>query len=149
MDQELARLLAGYAVSIVLPVQWGDQDAFRHVNNVVYFRWIESARIRYGNDAGMARLMAERNVGPILAAASCNYRRQLNFPDTVHIGARISRIGRSSLSMQHCIVSEAQRAVVADADSTLVLFDYSAQKPIAVPPEVRAAIGAIEGRAFE
>src|SRR5437868_10202301 len=96
--------LSAHPIVITLPVQWGDQDAFGHVNNVVYFRWFESARIAYGNRIGLADLKATQNIGPILAAIACNYRRQLNYPDTVQVGARITRIGRSSMTMDHLLV---------------------------------------------
>ena len=109
MDSELAALLSGFPVVISLPVQWGDQDAFGHVNNTPYFRWFESARIAYGMRVGLSRLKATQNIGPILALITCDYRRQLTFPDTVHVGARITRIGRSSLTMEHRLISEAGR----------------------------------------
>jgi acyl-CoA thioester hydrolase len=145
---ELNSLKEGYRVWISLPVQWGDQDAFQHVNNVVYLRWFESARIAYGNQTGLQLLdVGGQKIGPILAALSCNYRRQLNFPDTVHVGARVTRIGNSSLKMEHRIISEALGAVVADGDSTLVAFDYISQKPVPVPDSVRDAIAKLEGHA--
>src|SRR5690349_15768238 len=106
MVSEIEELKKGYPVWIVLPIQWGDQDAFGHVNNTVYLRWFESARIAYGLRVNLTDGSTGRKIGPILAAMSCNYRRQLKFPDTVHVGARITRIGRSSLTMEHCLVSE-------------------------------------------
>src|ERR1700677_2939135 len=48
-------LLAGFSVAIAIPVQWGDQDAFAHVNNVVFFRWFESARIAYFRRIGLMK----------------------------------------------------------------------------------------------
>jgi acyl-CoA thioester hydrolase len=149
VDSELAQHLAGYPVFISLPVQWGDQDAFAHVNNVIYLRWFESARIAYGDMIGLSQLMETKKIGPILAAVKCNFRRQLTFPETVHIGARIASIGRTSMVMEHRVVSSRLRAPVADGDSTIVTFDYKTQKPTPVPPEVRAAIEALEGRPLE
>jgi acyl-CoA thioester hydrolase len=146
VDPELAKHLAGFPVFISLPVQWGDQDAFAHVNNVVYLRWFESARIAYGDKIGLSQLMETKKIGPILAAVKCNFRRQLKFPETVHIGARIASIGRTSMVMEHRVVSAQHRAAVADGDSTLVTFDYNLQKPTPVPDEVRSAIEALEGR---
>ncbi|MBS0264739.1 MAG: acyl-CoA thioesterase [Planctomycetes bacterium] len=146
-DAELEKLKAGFHVWITLPIQWGDQDAFQHVNNTVYIRWFESARIAYGDRAGLELQVADRKIGPILAAISCNYRRQLTFPDTVHIGARVTRIGNSSLKMEHRVISEALGAVAAEGDSTLVAFDYTGQTPVPVPDIVRAAIAQIEGQA--
>jgi acyl-CoA thioester hydrolase len=143
-----ASLLSDYAVIIGLPVQWGDQDAFGHVNNVVYHRWFESARIAYFRRIGLMAGRDGRKVGPILAASSCNYRRPIVFPDSVHVGVRATRIGRTSLGLEHRIVSEAQGVVAAEGDSTAVFFDYAASRPHPVPDEVREAVQELEGRAF-
>ena len=138
--------LPDHPVVISWPVQWGDQDLFGHVNNTVYFRWYESARIAYLDRIGVSEMMNRDRVGPILAAISCNYRRQLNFPDTVEIGSRITRIGRSSATMTHAIWSREQRVLVADGESTIVMFDYQAQRPVPVPDAIRQAIENLEGR---
>ena len=82
---------------------------FGHVNNTVFFRWFESARIAYLDRIGLSRLMAGEQIGPILASITCNYRRQLTFPDTVEIGSRITRIGRTSMTMIHALHSRANR----------------------------------------
>ncbi len=148
MDSEIEKLQQGFPVWVTLPVQWGDQDAFGHVNNTVYFRWFESARITYGGRIDLSESGDGRKVAPILAAITCNYRRQLKYPDTVHVGARITRIGRSSLTMEHRLVSEFWRAVAAEGDSTLVAFDYAAQKPVPVPAAVRSRIEQLEGKGF-
>lgn len=148
MDPELAALLEGFPIIITLPVQWGDQDAFGHVNNTVYFRWFESARIAYGLRIGLDRVKAAENIGPILASISCHYRRQVTFPDTVHVGARVTRIGRSSLAMEHKLLSEVGRAVAAEATSTLVIFDYNANQSHRVPDSLRQDVANLEGKGF-
>ncbi len=121
---------------------------FGHVNNTVFFRWFESARIAYLDRIGLSRLMAGEQIGPILASITCNYRRQLTFPDTVNIGSRITCIGRTSMTMIHALHSCAG-ALVADGESTIVAFDYKAQRPVPVPEEIRAAIAALEGDRLE
>lgn len=145
--------LAAFPAVIRLPVQWGDQDAFGHVNNIVYFRWFESARIAYLERIGLGEKHAGKsesggNVGPILAAIGCNYRRQIKYPDTVIVGARIVRIGRSSMTMAHMVWSDAHQAVAADGESTVVVFDYQANQPRRVPDEFRALIEKLEGHSF-
>jgi acyl-CoA thioester hydrolase len=142
-------LLEAFPVVISLPVQWGDQDAFGHVNNTIPFRWFESARIAYSQRIGLFGLFQAEQVGPILAAASCNYRRQVTFPDTIHVGIRVVRIGRTSLAMEQSAVSEEQNAVVAKGASTSVVFDYGANQKLAVPASIRRAIEKLEGRPFE
>src|SRR5438034_9077590 len=95
--------LLPHPLVITLPVQWGDQDAFGHVNNVVYFRWMESARIEYFRQAGVGSAAAQQGTGPILAAVRCDFRRQLMYPDTLLISASVTSIGRTSMKMVHRI----------------------------------------------
>jgi acyl-CoA thioester hydrolase len=137
--------LAAHPISISLPVQWGDQDAFGHVNNVVYFRWMESARIEYFR-LGELAAASNQGAGPILASIKCDFRRQLVHPDTVLVSASIASIGRTSMKMVHLIYSTAQQAVAAEGESVIVMFDYQAQRPILVADNIRVKIGTIEGR---
>ena len=128
------------AVTIELPVLWGDQDAFGHVNNTVPIRWFESARIVYLERSGAGALMQAGGVGPILAAVNCNFRRQLRYPDTVRIGARVSRLGRSSFDMEHTVYSTSQQTIAADGGSTIVVFDYQTNRPQRISEELRALV---------
>lgn len=137
-----------FPVVIKLPVQWGDQDSFGHVNNAIYFRWYESARISYLDQTGVAQLAKGRGLGPILARIACNYRLQLHYPDTVCIGARIVSLGNSSFAMEHVAFSESMNAVIADGDSTVVIFDYATNKPCRIPDDARELIEKVEGRSL-
>ncbi len=147
-DTEKTGPLHGYPVVVVLPVQWGDQDAFLHVNNTIYFRWFESARVAYTRQIGLTPMMVNEKIGPILASTTCNYRRAVTFPDTVHVGIRVARIGRSSLTMEHAVYSENHAVIVADGTSTSVLYDYNANQSRPIPEMIRNAIEALEGRAI-
>jgi acyl-CoA thioester hydrolase len=138
--------LSGHPVVVTLPVQWGDQDAFGHVNGVVYFRWFETARVEYLNQSGLGHLMSQVGTGPILASIKCDYRRQLKHPDTIEVSASISEIGKSSMKMRHVLFSQAQQAVAAEAESTVVMFDYASQRPTRVPDSVREQIKKLEGQ---
>jgi acyl-CoA thioester hydrolase len=140
-----AERLKEYPIVFSIPVQWGDQDSFGHVNNVVYFKWCETARICYMNATGIWELYRNENIGPIMASIQCNFRQPVVFPDQIHIGAKVSKIGNSSFQMDHVVVSDAL-GVVADASSTLVIFDYKSGKPHRVPDSLREAIRRIEAR---
>ncbi len=148
-ESETEPLLAPFPVVIALPILWGDQDAFRHVNNNAYFRWFESARVEYFQRIGLLDMLAAESIGPILASVACDYRRQLHFPDTVKVGIRATKIGRSSLGFEHVIVSEREATVAAEGRSTVVVFNYRANKSHAIPLALRHAIEALEGRTFE
>lgn len=147
-DRKHPESLGAYPLVIPLPIVWGDQDAFGHVNNTVPIRWFESARIAYWERVGLGHHTDPTGLGPILAAINCNYRRQLHYPDTVHIGARVSRIGRTSLVMDHAVFSERWNAIAAEGSSTIVMFDYTTNKPRRMPAELRAAVESLEGRSL-
>lgn len=139
--------LADFPVVVTLPVQWGDQDAIGHVNNTLCFLWYETARVRYLEACDLPTNAHDGQVAPILAAISCNYKLQLNYPDTVHVGAKISRIGRSSITMDNAVYSESLDAIAADGTSTVVVFDYESNRPVRVPEVIRDAIRRLEGNA--
>jgi len=147
--KHLHQALAGFPVVTTIPVVWGDQDAFGHVNNLVYLRWCESVRVEYLVRAGVWVPLPPRGVGPILASIHCDYKRPLNYPDTVHVGARVTRIGNSSMRMEHVVVSHKHDEVAAVVDSTLVMLDYSIGRAAPVSAEIRASIAGIEGCAVD
>lgn len=131
------------------PVQWGDQDAYQHVNNTIYFRWFETGRMTYSADIGLDRNRLENEgLGVILPAISCQFRAALFHPDVVHIGTSVTRFGRTSLTMLHRIYSEKFQKVVADGESTVVVYQYREQAAVPIPGFVRTAIEALEGRSL-
>jgi acyl-CoA thioester hydrolase len=136
--------LAGYPVVVEMPVAWGDMDYFRHVNNIVFFRYFESARIEYLERVGFRELSDGGEVGPILSATGCRFRRPLTWPDTVRVGARVSAIGEDRFDMEYRLLSTAQNEVAAEGTGTLVSYDYGAGRKASLPARVRAAIEALE-----
>ena len=75
----MEEFLSGYSVVISQNLIWGDMDAFNHINNKVYFRYFEDARIAYFDRTGVTDLMSEQRIGPILAKTSCNFRVPVRF----------------------------------------------------------------------
>lgn len=138
--------LEEFPLIVSYPVQWGDQDALSHVNNIIYLRWAEGARIEYLAGIGAWDGSAKVERGPILATITCDFRFSVTFPDTVYTGSRIVALGNSSFNMLHRIVSARHRAVAAELDSTLVWLDYSTGKPVPLPSDLRRAIEEFEGK---
>ncbi len=140
-----AEFLTAYPVVIELPVLWGDQDAFGHVNNLRYMCWAETARVEYLRRIGLWVPLPPAGIGPILVSVNCDYKRPVTYPDTVRVGARVPRIGNSSLTMEHRIVSLTLGKIVAEVGSTIVALDYSRMKSVPVPEPVLRAIAELEG----
>ncbi len=141
--------LVGFKVIHTIPVLWGDMDPLGHVNNTRFLRWFESARVAYLDDAILATGRLPAGVGPILAALNCSYRRQVIYPDTIDVGARITRLGNSSMTMQHRVMSHQHGKLAAEGESVVVMFDYNAQRPVRISATVREAVEAFEQRKLD
>jgi acyl-CoA thioester hydrolase len=137
-------LLEGFPVVVAVPVHWGEMDYFRHVNNTVFFRYFESARIAYLDRIGFREERAEGGMGPILASTHARFRRPLTYPDTVRVGARTVELGTDRFTMEYRLVSESQAAVAAEGGGVLVSFDYAAGRKGPLPEGVRGAIERLE-----
>jgi acyl-CoA thioester hydrolase len=133
-------LLADFPVVVHLPLHWGEMDAFRHLNNIVYFRYFETARIHYFERCGFMATYEEDRIGAILHSTSCRFRRPLHFPDTVLAGARVTDLGEDRFTMGYRVVSVAEEVVAADGTGLIVSFDYRARAKAAVPDGVRQSI---------
>ena len=125
-----------FPVRIEIPVAWGDMDAFGHVNNVVYLRWFESARIAWFERVGIPD-RAGGGIGPILASTHCQYVRPLAYPDTILAEATVTRLGRSSFDMAYRIVRKATGEVAAQGGGVLVMFDYASGKSAPIDAALR------------
>lgn len=140
--------LSSYPIKIQMPVNWGSMDAFSHVNNVVYFRYFEDARLAYFEQVGIIDHMKEHNIGPILASTDCRFLFPLTYPDTVHIGAKVFEVESDRFSMEYLVLSETHKRVAAKGKGLIVCFDYQRQTKSPLPQEWLAAISELEGTEF-
>lgn len=137
-----------YAHRTTLQVRFRDIDAFKHVNNAVFFSYVEQARIRYLLDV----LEPDRpflRLPLILARVELDYRSPITFGEEVEIATRIDRIGRSSIAMSHRMTAGPGGRLAGDVHTVLVTYDYENARPVPVPAEWRTKIGRFEQRTFD
>ena len=142
-DAAAGGLLAGFPVVVEAAVAWGEMDALGHVNNAVYFRWFESARIAYLDRIGF--LGSGVAVGPILAETRCRFRRPLHWPDVVRVGARALTVEADRFTMEYRVVGLSAGVVAAEGSGVVVSYDYAGGRKVELPASVRAAIERVEG----
>jgi acyl-CoA thioester hydrolase len=133
-------LLDDYPVHFECPVSWGEMDAFEHVNNVMYFRYFESARLAYFERIGYVQWMKDHGVGPILASTSCRFRRPLTYPDTIIVGARVTNIGDDRFTMGYRIYSTKLNDIAAEGEGLVVNYDYTNNCKASLPETIRRSI---------
>jgi acyl-CoA thioester hydrolase len=137
----------GFPVSVEIPVAWGDMDAYQHVNNVVYLRWLETSRMAYFERLGLVDRKEREGIGPILARTAIDYRLPVTYPDRVRVDISVTRVGGSSFTMSCRVWSTAQQAEVASAESVIVNFDYRGNRSVPIDAGLRERIAAVEGGA--
>ena len=132
--------LAHYPVIHRQPIQWGEMDAFSHLNNVVYYRYAESARIAYLQTLGMF----DGSMVTVLAQSSCQYLRPVTYPDTLLLGVRCQRLGTTSITMEYRYYSTVQAAIVATAEAVVVRLDSGGKNKLPWTIEERERLLALE-----
>ena len=138
--------LAKFPVVIEIPVQWGEMDAYGHVNNTVVFRFFESARIAFLDACNFIRAYDELKIGAILHSTACRFRQPLYYPDTVRIGARVTQIQTDRFEMEYVVFSTSQQAVAAEGTATVVSFDYHERAKTSLPEMVVAGLAELRER---
>ncbi len=135
-------MLDGFPLIARLRVPFADVDMMQHVNNVAYIRWAEMMRAEYFAQVMRTAINGER--GMIQATIAFTYERQLSYRERVAIGCKIPRIGNRSFDYAYEVWSETQNGRAAYGTTTMVAFDFTANRTIAVPEDWRSAIAEYE-----
>ena len=140
--------LEGFPIVKQFPIQWGDLDAYGHVNNLAYLRWFESARAEYASRVGVEVLPGQTGVGAVLASMNCKFLRPLCYPGNVFVGVRATRLPLGSVTLEFCIIDAALGTPVAEGTCDAVLHDCQENLPIPVPDHIRTAVEQLEDKSF-
>ena len=130
-------------VGMDIPVAWGEQDAFGHLNNVVYFRYFENVRMYYLERIGVLRSLKEERVCVILASTTCDFHKPVLWPATMHVRTGCSRIGNTSFILEYRITDQSGDPV-ATGSSVQVMYDYAAASKVPLPQAIRSAIETVQ-----
>ncbi|MCL9774140.1 acyl-CoA thioesterase [Vibrio methylphosphonaticus] len=136
----MEELLKDYPVITEISVAWGEMDALNHVNNAVYFRYFETARLEYFSHINLMEDMAVTKVGPVLGDTYCRYRLPVTYPDTLLIGSRITQVESDRFTMEYQIVSKKMNKVTTTGTATIVMFDFATNRKANIPDKLMLAI---------
>lgn len=121
-----------------MQVRWGDMDAFNHVNNAVYLRYLEEARVLWLQ--GLAGISLTDRIAPVLAASHVNYRKPIEWPNAIMVELFVERVGNRSLTMGHRILSSTTPGVLySDGSVVMVWIDTQTGASVSLPDAVRRA----------
>jgi acyl-CoA thioester hydrolase len=126
--------------AVEVPVRFRDIDGMGHVNNAVFFTYMEQARSEWYRHLMGIKSVAEFDF--ILAHASCDFKEAIGFGETVVVTVTLTRIGGSSFRFAYEVRSKQKGTLFATGESVQVCYDYGNKKPIPIPPAFRKKLKA-------
>ena len=128
-----------YRTFHTIPTRWMDNDVYGHVNNVVYYSYFDTVVNGYLISSGALDIEKSRVIG-LVVETQCRYFKPITFPDTVHAGLRVARLGNSSVRYEIGIFRNDEEAAAAQGHFVHVYVDRETRRPTALPPEMRGAL---------
>jgi len=136
-----------FPVSLELRIDWAELDLFGHVNNVMFFKYIQAARVHYWEQIGLYQHFLASGQGPMVASVTCDFKKPLHYPGTIVVRSGMKHIGNTSFSLQHRIFDN-NHELAATAEDVIVMFDFASASKIRFPDEFRKKAEELEGRYF-
>lgn len=118
------------------PVRWGDQDAYGHVNNTVYFRFFEEARIRWFDSQALTA--DGQGEGPLIVTTGATFHRELAYPASIRVEVRTGRAGNSSLETFYRVLDTEKDTLYASGNAKVVWINHDTGRPTPLPERLRA-----------
>jgi acyl-CoA thioester hydrolase len=122
--------------------RWADNDAYGHVNNVVFYQWFDSAVNAWLIEQGMLDIENGDPIG-LVVETRCSYFSPLAFPEDVDVGLKVAELGRSSIRYRIGIFAAEQDLAAAQGEFVHVVVDRSSRRPVEIPAEWRGKLEAI------
>jgi acyl-CoA thioester hydrolase len=122
---------------VPVTTRWMDNDPFGHVNNVVYYSWIDTAVNRFLIDRRLLEIGTSPAVG-VVVESGCRYISQIAYPDDVTVGLRVAQLGRSSVRYAVAIFRADDEHASAEGHFVHVYVDRTTMRPVPIPQHIRA-----------
>ena len=141
-NQPQPELRSTYRVFRSITTRWMDNDAYGHVNNVVYYSWFDTAVNAYLIEQGVLDIHEGKTIGLVIET-QCNYFAPLAFPQTVDAGIRVARLGSSSVRYEVGLFAQGEPLTAARGHLIHVYVDAASRRPIPLPPDLKTVLETI------
>jgi acyl-CoA thioester hydrolase len=142
-EKDLPTLRSDFPVLRAITTRWHDNDHYGHVNNVVYYAYFDTAVNGFLIEASGTDIRELPAIG-IVAETSCRFLRELSFPDTVHAGLAVEKLGNSSVVYRIGLFRNEESEPAALGRFVHVYVDAATRRPVPVPAPIRAALTALQ-----
>lgn len=128
-----------FPVKLHLRLDWSEMDLFGHINNVMYFKYIQASRVNYWEKIGLMKDYYKEKTGPILVSTECRFQKPLFYPGNIAVEARVEFIKTTSIGLHHRIVNN-KNEIAAEAHDVIVLYNFATNEKTPIPKELREAV---------
>lgn len=122
----------------LIPIRWGDMDAYGHVNNTIYFRYMEQARCEWLEALGYK--VAPEGHAPVIINAACTFMIPMTYPGTVELKLFAGHVGRSSVETHYELRIVGEDTLYSEGASKIVWMDTATGKSVPIPDALRAVV---------
>ena len=128
-----------YRVFRTISTRWMDNDAYGHVNNVVYYSWFDTVVNAHLIEAGVLDIHHGKTIGLVIET-QCNYFASLAFPQTIEAGLRVGHLGNSSVRYEVGLFAQGEPMTAARGHFVHVYVDRETRRPVSLPPDLQSVL---------
>jgi acyl-CoA thioester hydrolase len=128
---------ADFRAFVTITTRWMDNDAYGHVNNVIYYSWFDTAVNRFLIDHGLLDIAASPVIS-VVAETGCRYRTPVTYPEEITVGLRVGHLGRTSVRYELAVFRNDEDAAVAEGHFVHVSVDRATMRPVPIPAVMRS-----------
>lgn len=121
---------------LTLRIDWSELDVFGHVNNVMFMKYVQAARLHYVEHIGLMALHRAENIGFMVAETTCQFKKSLHFPGNVHLLTKPISTANTSFVLEHHITND-ENQIVAIATDVLVVYDFGKHEKCLIPEAIK------------
>lgn len=130
---------SSYRVFRTISTRWMDNDAYGHVNNVVYYSWFDTVVNAHLIEAGVLDIHHGKTIGLVIET-QCNYFASLAFPQTIEAGLRVGHLGNSSVRYEVGLFAQGEPMTAARGHFVHVYVDRETRRPVPLPPDLQSVL---------
>jgi len=119
-----------------LRIDWSEIDIFGHVNNVMFFKYLQAARVNYWDLIGLSASYEKEQLGAMLASTQCNFKLPLFYPGNILIQTKVEFIKNTSFGFEHMVMNE-KGEIAAEGKDVIVVYDYTRGVKAEIPEWLR------------
>ncbi|MDB5947818.1 MAG: thioesterase superfamily [Ramlibacter sp.] len=134
---------SAYRAFRTISTRWMDNDAYGHVNNVVYYSWFDTAVNAHLIEHGALDVQHGATIGLVIET-QCNYFAPVGFPQTVEAGLRVARIGRSSVRYEVGVFVQGEPMTAAKGHFVHVYVDRATRRPAELPSQLKSVLEGLQ-----